>query len=139
MDNLPDPYPHAGLTRIHAQVTHIVVDEVHERSLDSDLLLLMLCDVLRVHPRLRVVLMSATADAQLFAGYFDSALRGRVRARAGEPRNFCCIVTIPGFTYPVRVLTLEDALEATGATLFVFLFFFFFLLSPPTVPRGSYR
>ena len=51
---------------------HVIVDEVHERSVDSDLLLLLLRDLLR-RPEgaaLRVVLMSATADAAAFAAYF---------------------------------------------------------------------
>merc|ERR1719188_857574 len=38
-------------------VTHIVVDEVHERSEDSDFLLMILRGVLRKRPDLRVVLM----------------------------------------------------------------------------------
>ena len=44
----------------HSQVSHVVVDEVHERSLDSDFLLVLLRDVLPHRPSLRVVLMSAT-------------------------------------------------------------------------------
>ena len=39
-------------------VTHIVVDEVHERSEDSDFLLMILRGVLRKRPDLRVILMS---------------------------------------------------------------------------------
>ena len=42
------------------------------------------------NPGLRVVLMSATADAGLFAAYFERAL--------GEPAGQ---LTIPGFTHPV--------------------------------------
>jgi hypothetical protein len=42
------------------------------------------------NPGLRVVLMSATADAGLFAAYFESAL--------GQPSGQ---ITIPGFTHPV--------------------------------------
>ena len=55
--------------------THVIVDEVHERSVDSDMLLLLLRDLLASDraPGLRVVLMSATADADLFARYFASA------------------------------------------------------------------
>ena len=106
-----------------SELTHVVVDEVHERSLDSDLLLLLLRDVLAKHPTLRVVLMSATADAQLFASYFDEALRGAEfgvggggGARIGGGVSVkAAVVEIPGFTYPVREWGLEDALECTGA------------------------
>ena len=56
--------------------THVVVDEVHERSVDSDLLLLLLRDLLAsgANGKLRVVLMSATAEAGLFQRYFGEAL-----------------------------------------------------------------
>ena len=47
-----------------------MVDEVHERSLDSDFLLIVLREALAANPNLRVVLMSATLDASLFSRYF---------------------------------------------------------------------
>lgn len=57
-------------------VTHVVVDEVHERSADSDLLLLLLRDLLAsgACPGLRVILMSATAEADAYVSYFDAAI-----------------------------------------------------------------
>lgn len=58
-------------------VSHLVVDEIHERDIMSDFLLVILRDLLPRRPHLRVVLMSATLDAQLFASYF---------ARSGMPR-----------------------------------------------------
>ena len=52
-------------------VTHVFIDEVHERSIESDFLLMVLRDTLRDHrPDLRVVLMSATINANLFSRYF---------------------------------------------------------------------
>ncbi|ORY52974.1 P-loop containing nucleoside triphosphate hydrolase protein [Rhizoclosmatium globosum] len=52
-------------------ITHIVVDEVHERGLESDFLVLQLRRLLKVRPDLRVILMSATADALKFSTYFE--------------------------------------------------------------------
>eukprot|EP00884_Botryococcus_braunii_P007206 jgi/Botrbrau1/16487/Bobra.0142s0081.1 len=88
-----------------SNVTHVIVDEVHERSVESDLLLLLLRRLLAspAGKHLKVVLMSATADANLFASYFSSALgHGAVGT-----------LNIPGFTHPVKDLYLEDVLEVT--------------------------
>lgn len=85
-------------------VTHVIVDEVHERTLEGDLLLLLLHQFLqRSNNTLHVILMSATVDAGLFANYFRQGL-------GYSPP----VMTIPGFTFPVRELYLEDALELTG-------------------------
>lgn len=52
-------------------VTHILVDEVHERSEESDFLLLILRDLIKVRKDLTVILMSATLNADLFSSYFE--------------------------------------------------------------------
>ena len=81
-----------------AGVSHVVVDEVHERSLDSDFLLVLLRDVLPHRPSLRVVLMSATLNASAFGAYFKGA----------------AVAQIPGFTFPVQEHYLEDILQVTS-------------------------
>jgi len=77
-----------------AGLSHVVVDEVHERSADTDLLLLLLRDALAAQPggRLRVVLMSATADVAAFARYFAAGLPARPRRDAAQPplARQCC-------------------------------------------------
>ena len=80
-----------------AGVSHIIVDEVHERNLDSDFLLIILKDVLPNRPDLKLVLMSATINAELFSSYFGG----------------CPVLTIPGFTHPVDDHFLEDVVEMT--------------------------
>ena len=47
--------------------------QVHERSLQSDFLLIILREVVRSRPDLRIVLMSATINATLFSNYFATA------------------------------------------------------------------
>ncbi|KAH8547643.1 P-loop containing nucleoside triphosphate hydrolase protein [Umbelopsis sp. PMI_123] len=79
-------------------VSHIMVDEVHERSVDSDFLLVLLRDVLSKRKDIKLVLMSATINQQLFSDYFNQAPT----------------VEIPGFTHPVTDYYLEDILEKTG-------------------------
>lgn len=93
-------------------VTHVVLDEVHERSSETDFLMLVLRDILPKRRSLRVILMSATLDAQKFAAYFSSTPSSPSQWKATVP-----IITIPGRTYPVDELYLEDAVRLAGYTL----------------------
>ena len=47
-------------------VTHIIVDEVHERDKFSDYLLAVIKDALNIYPHLKLIIMSATMDVDLF-------------------------------------------------------------------------
>lgn len=78
-------------------VSHLVVDEIHERDVLGDSLLAIIKDLIIIRPDLKIILMSATINAEQFASYF----------------NNCPIFHIPGFTYPVEEFYLEDALELT--------------------------
>ncbi len=53
----------------------IIIDEAHERSLNIDFLLGYLRQLLPRRPDLKVIITSATIDAQRFADYFSSAKR----------------------------------------------------------------
>ncbi|WRT64327.1 uncharacterized protein IL334_001259 [Kwoniella shivajii] len=83
------------------EVTHIVVDEVHERDIDTDLLLVvlkrLLADRLKRKRPLKVILMSATIDPTLFKSYFADS-RGRPAP----------VAEIPGRTFPVERTYLDD-------------------------------
>ncbi|KAJ2997125.1 hypothetical protein HDV02_005866 [Globomyces sp. JEL0801] len=82
-------------------ITHIIIDEVHERTLDSDFLLFLLRRLCTIRSDLKVILMSATANAQHFAKYFDSI--GKVP----------CLF-VPGKTFQVKTLFLEDIFKVTA-------------------------
>nr|GEU87293.1 DExH-box ATP-dependent RNA helicase DExH3 isoform X1 [Tanacetum cinerariifolium] len=82
-------------------VTHVFVDEIHERGMNEDFLLIVLKELLPRRRDLRLILMSATLNAELFSNYFG-----------GAP-----MIHIPGFTHPVREHFLEDVLEITGYKL----------------------
>jgi ATP-dependent RNA helicase DHX29 len=80
------------------EITHLVLDEVHERTIDSDFLLIVLRKLMLRRPELRVILMSATVNAEQFSNYLN-----------GAP-----VLNVPGRTFPVQTKYLEDAIEITG-------------------------
>ena len=69
----------------------IIVDEAHERSLNIDFLLGYLRTLLAERPDLKVVVTSATLDAQRFARHFGTAERPAP------------VIEVTGRTYPVDV------------------------------------
>ncbi|RDY13770.1 DExH-box ATP-dependent RNA helicase DExH7, chloroplastic, partial [Mucuna pruriens] len=78
-------------------ITHIIVDEVHERSLLGDFLLIVLRNLIEKQSnkssrKLKIILMSATVDSSLFSRYFSN----------------CPVVTAEGRTHPVTTYFLED-------------------------------
>lgn len=82
-------------------ISHVVLDEVHERTIDSDFLLIVLRRLMQKRPNLKVILMSATLEAQRFSTYLG-----------GVP-----VLNIPGRTFPVEMKYLEDAIELTNYRL----------------------
>ncbi|CAD5117121.1 DgyrCDS5930 [Dimorphilus gyrociliatus] len=92
--------------------SHVIIDEVHERSVDSDFLLVTLKNLVKERKRLRkplkVILMSATLDAQKFIDYFESS--------DDDVRQILDVklVSLPGRTFPVQNFFLEDIVEQTG-------------------------
>lgn len=79
-------------------ITHLVLDEVHERTIDGDFLLIVVRRLLQERPNLKLILMSATVDSQRLSKYLDNAP----------------VLNIPGRTFPVEVKYLEDAVELTN-------------------------
>jgi ATP-dependent helicase HrpA len=69
----------------------LIIDEAHERSLNIDFLLGYLREVLARRPDLKLIVTSATIDAERFAQHFASA-------RGPAP-----VITVSGRTYPVEI------------------------------------
>ncbi|XP_012139245.2 dosage compensation regulator mle isoform X2 [Megachile rotundata] len=79
-------------------VSHVIVDEIHERDVNSDFIMVVLRDMIHMYPDLRIILMSATIDTTLFSNYF----------------NNCPVIEIPGRSYPVQQYFLEDCIQLTN-------------------------
>jgi ATP-dependent RNA helicase DHX8/PRP22 len=66
----------------------IMLDEAHERTIATDVLFALLKKTLKRRPDLKVIVTSATLDADKFSAYF----------------NECPIFSIPGRTFPVEIM-----------------------------------
>ncbi|XP_032669935.1 ATP-dependent RNA helicase DHX30-like [Odontomachus brunneus] len=71
--------------------SHVILDEAHERSIDTDILMILLKRALNLNPELKLLIMSATIKAHLFQKYFN-----------------CATIKVPGRVYPVEVNFMED-------------------------------
>ncbi|KAF2027667.1 P-loop containing nucleoside triphosphate hydrolase protein [Setomelanomma holmii] len=87
----------------------VMVDEAHERSLSSDILLSLLKKVLRKRDDLRVVVSSATLEAERFLDFF--ALDDGERVHGKSKEEYGRIIGIEGRTYPVEI---QYRIESTG-------------------------
>ena len=85
----------------------IIVDEAHERSLNIDFLLGYLHQLLRKRPDLKLIITSATLDAERFARHF------------GSPQQPAPVINVSGRLYPVeiRYRAVRDEDDADDRTL----------------------
>ncbi|KAL4184341.1 hypothetical protein AMTRI_Chr10g225120 [Amborella trichopoda] len=88
-----------------ASYSVIMVDEAHERTLSTDILFGLVKDITRFRPDIKLLISSATLDAEKFSDYFDSAP----------------IFKIPGRRFPVDIHYTKspeaDYLEASIVTV----------------------
>lgn len=70
----------------------MIIDEAHERSLHTDIILTLIKDVCLERPDLKVIISSATLEAEKFSQYFN-----------GAP-----IIRIPGRRFPVDIYYAEN-------------------------------
>lgn len=78
-------------------ISHVIVDEIHERDINTDFLLVVLRDVVQTYPDIHVILMSATIDTTMFREYYFN----------------CPIIEVHGRTFEVQEYFLEDGIQMT--------------------------
>ena len=90
------------------EISHIVVDEVHERDVDIDLTLVVLKRLLMDRKArgvpIKIILMSATIDPSLFQTYFST-----------DSGELAPISEIPGRAFPVHKRYLNELLQEFGS------------------------
>ena len=77
-----------------SEITHIIVDEVHERDEDTDILLLVVRKLWwKLESSTKVILMSATVNASKFSEYLTSHVSGM-----NDPAPVINVENAPPFT-----------------------------------------
>ena len=82
----------------------VLVDEAHERSLQSDLMLGLLKKIQRKRSDLRIIVTSATVDATAIKEFFETNTGANKDNRAEDT---ACVVTVEGRVHPVDIMYLQ--------------------------------
>ncbi|KAI1781043.1 P-loop containing nucleoside triphosphate hydrolase protein [Hypoxylon cercidicola] len=88
----------------------VMVDEAHERSISTDILLGLLKKIRKRRPELRIIISSATLQAEDFLNFFSQHSDNQEPSENGND-VVGSIISLEGRMYPVDVLYLESPTE----------------------------
>lgn len=96
-------------------ISHVIVDEAHERDMNIDMLLMLLKELIERNRTIRVLIMSATINPEIFQQYF----------------NNCPLVSVPGFMYNVNTYYINVSIFSCKVTVVVrfFINFLYIILA----------
>ncbi|XP_057947962.1 probable pre-mRNA-splicing factor ATP-dependent RNA helicase DEAH9 isoform X3 [Malania oleifera] len=104
--------PDSFVIRVKARLVAkgvIMVDEAHERSLFTDILLGLLKKIQRRRPQLRLIISSATIEAKSMSAFFRTSKRHRgMEVVDPVPRLDPAILSVEGRGFDVRIHYLEE-------------------------------
>ncbi|OKL58774.1 putative ATP-dependent RNA helicase DHX35 [Talaromyces atroroseus] len=90
----------------------IMVDEAHERSISTDILLGILKKIMKRRPELRIIISSATLQAEQFLQFFSGDDKVSAEEQGTEPGgDVGRIISLEGRMYPVDILFLDSPAE----------------------------
>ncbi|XP_060842325.1 ATP-dependent RNA helicase DHX30-like [Rhopalosiphum padi] len=77
------------------EFSHVIIDEAHEQDINTEILLMLTKNALQLNDKLKLIIMSATLNAEHFQNYYGSS---------------ATTIEIPGFTHPVKTQFLSKQL-----------------------------